>query len=165
MTQVTSTFLAGEDEQPGQPFGFASPAAPPLSTSEPPRAVTPGPVAPPQDFAPPAQQVAPLDQIAPAPADRRDPHEPLLDALPPEAVSAWDPTQPVPGSATSDALNAASEPDTALSPQQLGSLPPPSGLPVGAQPWPAPVGPSPPSTPCRTRRCRPRPYRTFHQAA
>ncbi|MEA5121371.1 MAG: hypothetical protein VB040_08885 [Propionibacterium sp.] len=140
MTQVTSTFLAGEDEQPGQPFGFASPAAPPLSTSEPPRAVTPGPVAPPQDFAPPAQQVAPLDQIAPAPADRRDPHEPLLDALPPEAVSAWDPTQPVPGSATSDALNAASEPDTALSPQQLGSLPPPSGLPVGAQPWPAPVG-------------------------
>ena len=33
----------------------------------------------------------------------------------------------VPGSATSDALNAASEPDTALSPQQLGSLPPPSG--------------------------------------
>ena len=92
MTQVTSTFLAGEDEQPGQPFGFASPAAPPLSTSEPPRAVTPGPVAPPQDFAPPAQQVAPLDQIAPAPADRRDPHEPLLDALPPEAVSAWDPT-------------------------------------------------------------------------
>ena len=91
MTQVTSTFLAGEDEQPGQPFGFASPAAPPLSTSEPPRAVTPGPVAPPQDFAPPAQQVAPLDQIAPAPADRRDPHEPLLDALPPVSVPRPEP--------------------------------------------------------------------------
>ena len=119
MTQVTSTFLAGEDEQPGQPFGFASPAAPPLSTSEPPRAVTPGPVAPPQDFAPPAQQVAPLDQIAPAPADRRDSTRTAARCAAARGGQCLGPDPAGSGQRDSDALNAASEPDTALSPQQL----------------------------------------------
>lgn len=140
MTQPIPTSLAaGEDPQTGQPFGFASPVAPPLSSSEPPKAVTPGSVAPPDDFALPAERVLPLEQIAPAPPERRDPSQPLLEVQPAETTSAWDPTQPVPGSATSSNLASAFDEDEELSTQELGELPPPKGAPMGASAaWPAP---------------------------
>ncbi|WIY82870.1 hypothetical protein [Propionimicrobium sp. PCR01-08-3] len=146
MTQASASYLASTEDAPAtRPFGFASPVAPPLSGSEPVHDATPGPAAPPQDFAPPDGQARPLDQIAPAPSERRDPHQPLLEAPPDESVNTWDPTQPVPASTTSSALAESWDEDSGgeLDSQELSALPPPNGAPAGGtQSWPAPGQPT-----------------------
>lgn len=148
MTQPRSTFLAADpDPSSERPFGFASPIAPPLSTSEPDPATTPGAIAPPDDFVPPTEQLRPLEEITPAPPEQRDPSQPMSEAEPSEATTAWDPTRPLLGNATDATTAPLSKADDELSSQELGALPPPTGAPVGGTragsdwPWPAPMEP------------------------
>lgn len=132
----------------GQPFGFASPKAPPLGEiAEPPGPPEIDATPPPDGYAPPGDPVPPLESIAPAPAETRDPRQPMLDAPPEVGEPDWQPTQPLPLSAASTALEA---PGAAAGPSRNGSeldapaldeLPPPAGPPVGVPHQPYPVNP------------------------
>lgn len=154
MTQAVSTRQPSDADGPlPQPFGFASPAAPPLSATESKQPLTPGELPPPVDYAQPTQVMPPLAAIAPQPADPRDPHEPFGDTLPAPVTTGWDPSQPLPLSSASSRLGAALPDIETLPPPsgvpvsaaQLGAFPPPTGAPVtGQPPYPAtpyPAGP------------------------
>lgn len=124
-----------------QPFGFASPKAPPLSVAA---AAPPLPAhnAPPPDgYAPPSEPAPALSQITPAPPELRDPTEPFGDALPDHNPTAdWQPNQPLPTSASPAAQPAPTQVD-------LATLPPPTGQPVNQPtPYPSPFGVNPYAT-------------------
>lgn len=125
--------LSGDPAQPmGQPFGFASPLAPPLSALASPPAPAEAQVSPaPDSYAPP--HAPPLESIAPARTEVRDPAEPFAGTFPQAADSNWQPDQPL-------QLNSA----TAASPEvDLSALPPPSGPAVVALPTHPPAIPVP----------------------
>lgn len=144
MTQAVTTA-----EPAGQPFGFASPKAPPLSQAPVASGIQQSPAAPPDAYTPPAEPVAPLEAIAPAPPEYRDPQAPFIDNLPaPEAEVSWTPNQPLPLSAASTGLDEPSVDLGALPPPHAEvppNLPPPTGMPVNALP-PSPYGANPYAT-------------------
>lgn len=126
-----------------QPFGFASPKAPPLSIAAPPPRLAESQQGQlPDAFAPPAAPVPELDQIAPAPPDHRDPTAPFMDVPAPDQTPPWQPHQPLPLS--SPAASTEVDPSTLPPPTgpALSALPPPTGLPVtAAAPSPYPMNP------------------------
>ncbi|MGI5951755.1 MAG: hypothetical protein ACOX61_07915 [Brooklawnia sp.] len=117
-----------------QPFGFASPVAPPLSVAAEPSRLPSNDVPPPVDYAAPDRPAPALAEIAPAPPQHRDPRAPFVEAAPQyRADSDWQPHQPLPTSDTTTAL--------ATEPAQVdpATLPPPTGAPAGAQPTTHPM--------------------------
>lgn len=112
-----------------QPFGFASPVAPPLSVAAEPPQLPAHDVPPPVDYAAPEGPAPTLAEIAPAPPRHRDPRAPFVEAAPQyPAHHDWQPHQPLPTSDTASALTP--------EPAQVdpATLPPPIGAPAGAQP-------------------------------
>lgn len=128
-----------------QPFGFASPVAPPLSVAPEP-ARLPEVQAPPTGYAAPAEPQPPLAAIAPAPLAQRNPTTPFVDELPEVASEAqWQPHEPLP---TSAPLGTSAVNSTAL--VDPATLPPPTGMPLQAAPQhqaaASPYGPNPYAT-------------------
>lgn len=144
MTQAGFTGPMGTGAEPlGQPFGFASPHAPPLSEAEAPRQLNVGRrVVAPDAYVTPAQPVAPLESIEPTALAVRNPTEPFLETLPEPPGSSWRPEQPLPlSAATTNTAATNSGGPVPLPGDVLEALPPPTGRPVGVPPAPGPANP------------------------